>query len=183
MTKDGATRFNRFAHACCLVCRKVVHDHGVGYAAELEPVGIRVRSRNVFPFIAPSITYGAVIPLQRKAPTKVIVFQWPCGTWPINLSPRRQRPPTRPPWITDCPHQLLTEMPSCEAEHMAAPTKCCTRAESSCEAGFCRTRDIRPPIISREDIETSQVIFSMERSPLKCRKLAKMPSIASVHRG
>ena len=27
-----------------------------------------------------------------------------------------------PPWITDCPHQLLTEMPSCEAEHMAAPT-------------------------------------------------------------
>jgi hypothetical protein len=28
-----------------------------------------------------------------------------------------------PPWITDCPHQLLTEMPSCEAEHMAAPTK------------------------------------------------------------
>ena len=29
ITKDGATRFNRFAHACCLVCRKVVHDHGV----------------------------------------------------------------------------------------------------------------------------------------------------------
>ena len=27
-----------------------------------------------------------------------------------------------PPWITDCPHQLLTEIPSCEAEHMAAPT-------------------------------------------------------------
>jgi hypothetical protein len=28
-----------------------------------------------------------------------------------------------PPWITDCPHQLLTESPSCEAEHMAASTK------------------------------------------------------------
>ena len=26
-----------------------------------------------------------------------------------------------PPWITDCPHQLLTEMPSCEAGHMTAP--------------------------------------------------------------
>jgi hypothetical protein len=28
-----------------------------------------------------------------------------------------------PPWITDCPHELLTEMLSCEAEHIAAPTK------------------------------------------------------------
>jgi hypothetical protein len=28
-----------------------------------------------------------------------------------------------PPWITLCPHQLLTELLSCEAEHMAAPTK------------------------------------------------------------
>ena len=28
-----------------------------------------------------------------------------------------------PPWITVFPHRLLTEIPSCEAEHMAAPTK------------------------------------------------------------
>jgi hypothetical protein len=27
-----------------------------------------------------------------------------------------------PPWITDCPPQLLTEMPSCEAGHMIAPS-------------------------------------------------------------
>ena len=28
-----------------------------------------------------------------------------------------------PPWVTISPHLLLTEIPSCEAEHMAAPTK------------------------------------------------------------
>jgi len=28
-----------------------------------------------------------------------------------------------PPWITVCPHQLLTEIPSCEAEYMAAPER------------------------------------------------------------
>src|SRR4029077_12083788 len=40
------------------------------------------------------------------------------------------------PWITDCPHQLLTEMPSCEAEHTAArPTL--RREESSCQLGGC----------------------------------------------
>src|SRR5271167_2841054 len=26
-----------------------------------------------------------------------------------------------PPWITVCPHQLLTETPSCEAGHVTAP--------------------------------------------------------------
>src|SRR5579863_3939853 len=42
--------------------------------------------------MGPSTTSGAVIPLRRRAPTKVIVFQWPCGTRPTNRSPRAQRP-------------------------------------------------------------------------------------------
>ena len=42
--------------------------------------------------MVPSMTSGAVIPLRRRAPTKVIVFQWPCGTRPTNRSPRAQRP-------------------------------------------------------------------------------------------
>src|SRR5712691_1841124 len=50
---------------------------------------------NVFPRMAPSITYGAVIPLWRRAPTKVIVFQCPCGTRPTRRSPRAQRPLSR----------------------------------------------------------------------------------------
>src|SRR6516162_9319977 len=38
---------------------------------------------------------GAVMPCQRGAATKVIVFQWPCGTWPTSRSPRAQRPYSR----------------------------------------------------------------------------------------
>src|SRR5208282_6298287 len=45
--------------------------------------------------MGPSTTNGAVIPLRRRAPTKVIVFQWPCGTRPTNRSPRAQRPLSR----------------------------------------------------------------------------------------
>src|ERR1039457_315394 len=42
--------------------------------------------------MAPSITNGAVIPLQRRPATNVSVFQVPNGTRPINRSPRGQRP-------------------------------------------------------------------------------------------
>src|SRR5271156_4345938 len=45
--------------------------------------------------MGPSTTNGAVIPLCRRAPTKVMVFQWPCGTRPTNRSPRAHRPLSR----------------------------------------------------------------------------------------
>src|ERR1019366_2459480 len=35
------------------------------------------------------------MPLWRRAATKVIVFQWPCGARPIRRSPRAQRPLSR----------------------------------------------------------------------------------------
>src|SRR5215813_6276820 len=38
---------------------------------------------------------GAVMPCRRSAATKVIVFQWPCGTWSTSRSPRAQRPYSR----------------------------------------------------------------------------------------
>ena len=41
-----------------------------------------------------------------------------------------------PPWITVCPHQLLTETPSCEAEHMAAPTKTLARHQTLARGGY-----------------------------------------------
>src|ERR1035437_4076498 len=52
-------------------------------------------ARNVSPVIAPSSTKGAVIPLWRRAATKVMVFQCPCGTRPTSRSPRGQRPLSR----------------------------------------------------------------------------------------
>src|SRR5271157_6260576 len=54
-----------------------------------------------------------------------------------------------PPWITDCPHQLLTEIPSCEAEHMAAPTnaafvrKSLANSEPSIHGTLRTSRDVR----------------------------------------
>src|ERR1700694_619825 len=50
---------------------------------------------NVSPVIDPSSTKGAVIPLWRRAATKVMVFQCPCGTRPTSSSLRGQRPLSR----------------------------------------------------------------------------------------
>ena len=56
---------------------------------KLEPSAApRTNQGTSFLSLTPSITHGAVIPLQRRAPTKVIVFQWPLGTRPIKRSPR-----------------------------------------------------------------------------------------------
>src|SRR5258708_22190624 len=52
-------------------------------------------TKNISPVIAPSSNKGAVIQLWRRAATKVIVFQCPCGTRPTNRSPRGQRPLSR----------------------------------------------------------------------------------------
>ena len=52
-------------------------------------------ARNVFPFIEPSTTHGAVIPFQRKPATNVRVFQCPCGTQPSSRWPRGHRPLSR----------------------------------------------------------------------------------------
>src|SRR5215472_10616628 len=41
------------------------------------------------------MTKGAVTPLTRRPATRVVVFQGPCGTRPINRAPRRQRPRAR----------------------------------------------------------------------------------------
>jgi len=38
---------------------------------------------------------GAVIPVSRNAPVKVVVFQWPCGTPARQRSPRGDRPRRR----------------------------------------------------------------------------------------
>src|ERR1700758_2879597 len=41
------------------------------------------------------MTHGAVSAVERRAATKVVVFQCPCGTLPISRSPRGARPRRR----------------------------------------------------------------------------------------
>jgi hypothetical protein len=41
------------------------------------------------------MTKGAVISPQRNPATKVVIFQWPCGTRPVSRVPRRERPRVR----------------------------------------------------------------------------------------
>src|SRR5512144_86421 len=47
------------------------------------------------PFIARSMTKGAVIRSCRRPATKVVVFQWPCGTALTSRLPRSARPRAR----------------------------------------------------------------------------------------
>src|SRR5262245_59834456 len=44
------------------------------------------------PFMGASTTKGAVMQSCRKPATKVVTFQWPCGTLATSRCPRRQRP-------------------------------------------------------------------------------------------
>ena len=44
------------------------------------------------PFIARSMTKGAVMRSCRRPATKVVVFQWPCGTALTSRLPRSARP-------------------------------------------------------------------------------------------
>jgi hypothetical protein len=45
--------------------------------------------------MGPSRTKGATLARLRRPATKVMVFQWACGTWSINRCPRGQRPRSR----------------------------------------------------------------------------------------
>ncbi len=47
------------------------------------------------PFIGPSSTIGAVMPVSLKPATKVVVFQWPCGMPARSRSPFAARPRRR----------------------------------------------------------------------------------------
>src|ERR1035437_6074966 len=61
-------------------------------------VGIRNRTNQatkISPFIAWSMTNGAVMAFLRKPATKVVVFRWPYGACPMRRSPRLQRPRKR----------------------------------------------------------------------------------------
>jgi len=52
-------------------------------------------ARKVSPVIDPCSTKGAVTLSWRRAATKVMVFQWPCGTRPTSRSPHGLRPLSR----------------------------------------------------------------------------------------
>jgi hypothetical protein len=59
----------------------VGYSYGFFAARDLVRMGacLTVEARNIGPFMAPSSTNGAVMPRCRRSPTKVIVFQCPCG--------------------------------------------------------------------------------------------------------
>src|SRR5262249_28542654 len=53
------------------------------------------RSEPYHPATGPSNTQGALISLQRRPATKVVVLQWPQGALQISRGPLRQRPRVR----------------------------------------------------------------------------------------
>jgi len=61
-----------------------------------------------------------------------------------------------PPWIAVCPNQRLTEKPSCEAEHMAAPTTTAdvNKSLANSEVAVGTEITLRPPHRSRRALLT-----------------------------
>src|SRR5215204_5067654 len=76
------------------------------------------------------------MPRRRSAATKVIVFQWPCGTWPTSRSPRAQRPYSRTILVLAEVSSMNTSragsnMPCCRIQRRrarATSARCCSAA-------------------------------------------------------
>src|SRR3954453_4002052 len=82
LRKIDERRANRFYRLCDtgdLVDRQMVHEHDLttleGWYQTLPDIDEKHGSVHG----APSVTNGAVIPRCRRPPTKVMVFQAPCG--------------------------------------------------------------------------------------------------------
>ena len=67
-----------------------------GLSSEPEPSRHRFSSADRL--MGRSSTKGAIMPRMVSPATKVVVFQWPCGTPTRKRSPRRQRPYIGPSW-------------------------------------------------------------------------------------
>jgi hypothetical protein len=65
---------------------QIVHDDDV-VGLEFRYQHLLLVGEKAAPFIGPSSTIGAVMPVSLKPATKVVVFQWPCGM------PARSRSP------------------------------------------------------------------------------------------
>ena len=72
--KLGTDGFNRLADAADLVAGQIVHDHDVAGAKGSDELLLE-GSRNTSPFIGPSTTKGAAMPLWRRPATRVVIFQ------------------------------------------------------------------------------------------------------------
>ena len=86
-----ACRLDGGTHAGALVASEVVHHHDVAW--------VQIRDQDLVDIILEELavdgssrTMGATMPLLRSPATKVVVFQWPCGTAMRRRSPRCARP-------------------------------------------------------------------------------------------
>ena len=89
---DAAAGLDSASDASAILMRQVMQDDDVAG----HSVGTRTCSTQAgkaVPFMAPSRTIGAVVPLRRRPAVKVAVFQCTCGTAARQRSPRRDRPP------------------------------------------------------------------------------------------
>ena len=77
--KPSASDFDRTADARALVRSEVVHDDDVSGLEfrneDLIDIGLKRQAVD-----GRTRTMGAVIPVSRSVPTKVVVFEWPMGT-------------------------------------------------------------------------------------------------------
>src|SRR5262245_30012286 len=73
------------------------------------------------------------MPVRRRAATKVIVFQCPCGTRPTRRSPRRQRPLSRTIFVL----AAVSSMNTSRAGSNMPCSRCQRRRESATSARSC----------------------------------------------
>jgi hypothetical protein len=71
-------------------------------------------------FMAPSRTLGAVMPVSRRAPVKVVVFQWPWGMPARQRSPRGARPRRRAIFVDSTVSSMKTSLAGSSTAHHAS---------------------------------------------------------------
>jgi len=77
--ESGADGTDRATHSIGLVRAEIVHDDDVAVPQGRDRT-FSMQRRKVSPLIGPSMSHGALMRSWRKAATKVMVCQRPCGT-------------------------------------------------------------------------------------------------------
>src|SRR5262249_43725439 len=90
---------------------------------------------------APSTQSGAV--LLELSPSRMRDSGWDQLPPDVRFAGEPLQKMRAPPWIAIYLNQPLTEKPSCEAEHMAAPERFAKTSDSSCIAGAVHTWHFR----------------------------------------
>ncbi len=98
------------------------------------------------PLIGPSSTMGATMPELRRAATKIVVFQWPCGMAARSRSPRGDRPRVRAMFVEAQVSPMNTRRSGSRSNWPSNHSQRCVRMSGRSRSPACAVFFARDPV-------------------------------------